>query len=74
MPHPLFDAEQNFFKRMDAVLPIIHCADLQCAARKPFPAARRMPQRDGVGRGIEADLMRAGMLAGAIGADVDAHD
>ena len=30
-----------------------------------------MPQRDGVGGGVEADLVRAGHLAGAVRRDVD---
>ena len=39
--------------------------------REAFAAAGCMAQHDGIGRGIETDFMRAGMRAGAIGADVD---
>src|SRR5580704_14765053 len=43
----------------------------QGAARETFAAARGVPQGDGVGSGIEADFVGAGMRTGATGGYID---
>ena len=44
---------------------------LQRPACESFAATRGVSQRNGVRRGIETDLVRSGMAAGAIAAHVD---
>ena len=65
-------AKKYFFKSVNAFAAKNPLGGLQSAAGKTFAAAGGVAQCDSVGRRIEADFMRARMLAGAVGAHIDA--
>src|SRR5664279_3611554 len=80
VPHPvkmLMRSSSGLCSKVDlgelehALLPDDPLRRLERAAREPLATPRRVPQRDRVGGGIESDLVRPGLRAGATGRHVD---
>src|ERR1700677_4449203 len=64
-------SKENVAKFVESFAPYNPLCRFQSAPGEAFPAARGVAQRDGIGGGIEAYLVRARMGYGATGGGVD---
>src|ERR1700735_2323651 len=64
-------SKENVAKLVESFAPDNPLCRFQSAPGEAFPAPCSVSQSDGVGRGIETNLVRARMRAGAAGTGVD---
>ena len=67
----LLRSKKNLLESVNAFAAWYPLCRLQCSLRETFTAAGHVTQCDGIGRGIETNLVSAGMFARAAGTRVD---